>query len=575
MGRLGLAKLVALLVLKNGSNAWITVLGPSSKRSPGVSTGPSTDIGLIPDGLVFPRGQEDELRIKVQNFAFEFRNNPSSGSTVTTTSTAMKGSIISPEYVEAERGLQHGIGQMNDDDRDNAFMKSASYLEGPPPKEGSFCGIQSSSPSDRQLSQAHLIQQAYREWCDYYGKTPDKDRLGIFASNFLAVKEYHEKTGRPLIMNEFSDMTEDEWREYQEHQQSYMSPSTGIVISQIEATVRVDDRIRRAYRQWCDHYNRVHDETRLDAFASNYFAVEKYHKQTNKALVLNQYADMTEAEYQNYLQTTAHFANTPQESNLVEVPAPRASSALPYDEAPNNPEPTVSYRYDASPVLVTTIPTNQLDQSGPTDETMRKVVSALQSTVVSLNDVARSLTEKTAAPLPVSSKSPPDSASSGEQPLDSLVIDVLKKQDDNIATLEDSVEGLRDIQEQSSGLIQLVSQNQMQMAEMMSTVQSEIAFLQTELIDSKQESNTLKYRVGQLEALFEVYKDIQSGNLSFKGAATSFGPESSTKKTKSITIEPNPIDLGMSMFTPTKSRSTDEEDDNPKTPNLENKRRPT
>jgi hypothetical protein len=392
----------------------------------------------------------------------------------------------------------------------------------------------------------------------------------------LAVKEYHEKTGRPLIMNEWSDMTEEEWKEQQQNDSSLLQlPEGSMVTSSIQSSIQVDDRIRRAYRQWCNHYGRDYDPSRrLDAFASNYVAVEKYHKQTKNALVLNQYADMTEEEYQDYLQTTAHFANSPHDSNIADSIAPRVSSALPYGESSNDSKHSISYldrNNSGASSFPPSLPVNQIVQSGPTDETMKEVVSALQSTVASLTDLAKVLSEKAVSSVPTTS-----TPSAGEQPLDSLVIDVLKKQDDNIATLEDSVEGLRDLQEQSGGLIQLVSQNQMQMAEMMSTVQGEIATLQTEHYKQNQESNLLKDRVDQLEALFEQFKNIQSGSVTLKNTmASSVSSDLSNAKKRIIAIEPNPVGLGMSMFSPTKPRSGDEvAPDSSKRPNLENKRRP-
>merc|ERR1712224_762734 len=73
--------------------------------------------------------------------------------------------------------------------------------------------------------------------------------------------------------------------------------------------ISVDDRIRRAYLEWCEYYEKSYDEKRLNVFASNFLAVEKYHKQTEKSLVLNEFADMTESEYVQYLTTDAHFAS--------------------------------------------------------------------------------------------------------------------------------------------------------------------------------------------------------------------------------------------------------------------------
>eukprot|EP00539_Tryblionella_compressa_P002061 CAMPEP_0178733784 /NCGR_PEP_ID=MMETSP0744-20121128/980_1 /TAXON_ID=913974 /ORGANISM="Nitzschia punctata, Strain CCMP561" /LENGTH=209 /DNA_ID=CAMNT_0020385991 /DNA_START=51 /DNA_END=680 /DNA_ORIENTATION=- len=208
---------------------------------------------------------------------------------------------------------------------------------------------------------------------------------------------------------------------------------------------------------------------------------------------------------------------------------------------------------------------------------MKEVVSALKSTVTSLNNVANTLSQQN-SPASASNSQQGTSPSSKEeeQPLDSLVFDVLKKQDDNIVELEGSVEGLRDVQEQSSGLIQLVSQNQMQMAEMMATVQSELVSLKAEISESKQESDYMKDRIETLENVLAQYK---SNNMTTSASASLSAlshQHSNTDKKKSVVIEPNPIGLGMSMFTPSKQAGSDEEgsEDVPKSRNLENKRRP-
>jgi len=57
------------------------------------------------------------------------------------------------------------------------------------------------------------IQEAYRDWCEYYGKSYDVIRLRIFAANFLAVEKYHRETGVSLILNELADMTADEYQQ--------------------------------------------------------------------------------------------------------------------------------------------------------------------------------------------------------------------------------------------------------------------------------------------------------------------------------------------------------------------------
>lgn len=59
------------------------------------------------------------------------------------------------------------------------------------------------------------------------------------------------------------------------------------------------ERIRAAYRDWCQYYDKPYNEGRLRIFAANFLAVEKYHRETGVSLILNELADMTSEEYQN------------------------------------------------------------------------------------------------------------------------------------------------------------------------------------------------------------------------------------------------------------------------------------
>lgn len=59
------------------------------------------------------------------------------------------------------------------------------------------------------------------------------------------------------------------------------------------------ERIRAAYSDWCQYYDKPYNEGRLRIFAANFLAVEKYHRETGVSLILNELADMTSEEYQN------------------------------------------------------------------------------------------------------------------------------------------------------------------------------------------------------------------------------------------------------------------------------------
>ena len=333
----------------------------------------------------------------------------------------------------------------------------------------------------------------------FYGKVPNKERLGVFATNFLAVQEFHERTRRPLVLNEFADLTEEEYR--QGHESSKTS----------EEFAPTEERIREAYMQWCDYYDKSYDEKRLRTFAANFIVVEKYHMQTKENLVLNEYADMTEKEYRKHLETAAHFT-TPEnigpranEVTTSYLPEPKEASK-PIDDPITSyldPEPTPA-KYTQVEELKPPIPKAEVEivQSSndsnippaPPLETVtestatNELLATLQNTVDSLTKMVQSLAARpTVAPEPKA------------QPLDSLVIDVLQQQDGSISQLEDSVEGLHDIQKQSSDLIELVSNNQRSMTEMMESVQTEVSLLQQEQQYAEDNYALLLKRIEDLE----------------------------------------------------------------------------
>ena len=58
-------------------------------------------------------------------------------------------------------------------------------------------------------------------------------------------------------------------------------------------------KVRHAYNKWCEFYDRPHDESRLNIFASNAKKVAKYYKSTGVSMNLNGYADRTVEEYRD------------------------------------------------------------------------------------------------------------------------------------------------------------------------------------------------------------------------------------------------------------------------------------
>ena len=60
-------------------------------------------------------------------------------------------------------------------------------------------------------------------------------------------------------------------------------------------------RVRSAYLDWCKEFGKTSDETRFPQFYDNFLEMEDFAKDTGKEMVLNQYADNTEDEYNTML----------------------------------------------------------------------------------------------------------------------------------------------------------------------------------------------------------------------------------------------------------------------------------
>ncbi|CAJ1951836.1 unnamed protein product [Cylindrotheca closterium] len=56
--------------------------------------------------------------------------------------------------------------------------------------------------------------------------------------------------------------------------------------------------IRLAYKEWCEYYGKKNEEFRLEVFAQNFADAKEFYKESGRALLLNEYADLTAKEYQ-------------------------------------------------------------------------------------------------------------------------------------------------------------------------------------------------------------------------------------------------------------------------------------
>mmetsp|Transcript_3226 Transcript_3226/g.4808 ORF Transcript_3226/g.4808 Transcript_3226/m.4808 type:complete len:484 (+) Transcript_3226:39-1490(+) len=62
------------------------------------------------------------------------------------------------------------------------------------------------------LAREARIRSAYLEWCKKYDKESDESRFEVFSQNFLAMEEYAKQSGREMNMNEYADLSEEDYK---------------------------------------------------------------------------------------------------------------------------------------------------------------------------------------------------------------------------------------------------------------------------------------------------------------------------------------------------------------------------
>ena len=64
-----------------------------------------------------------------------------------------------------------------------------------------------------------VIKEEYNKWCNIYGKQYNESRLETFGANYKDVAQYYSKTGKSVILNEYADLTAEEYTAFQAVQQ--------------------------------------------------------------------------------------------------------------------------------------------------------------------------------------------------------------------------------------------------------------------------------------------------------------------------------------------------------------------
>lgn len=156
------------------------------------------------------------------------------------------------------------------------------------------------SKGNAKLEVVDRIRVAYLEWCSHYKKTADEYRFKIFSEHFCEAEAYWQKTGTAIQLNEYADLTLEEYNKLT-GDLSLDSAAEAYVVetpSRSHQTKKeVQDSVRSVYVEWSNFYGRPVAEERYKVFIKNFREAEDYWKETGMALKLNEYADMTEEEY--------------------------------------------------------------------------------------------------------------------------------------------------------------------------------------------------------------------------------------------------------------------------------------
>ena len=81
--------------------------------------------------------------------------------------------------------------------------------------------------------------------------------------------------------------------------------------------VDFNKRLANAYKEWCETYQDEINESRWEIFSYNYYQTEAYRATTGLPLILNEYADMTCAEYNRLQEMHGMFQQQPQQANSI------------------------------------------------------------------------------------------------------------------------------------------------------------------------------------------------------------------------------------------------------------------
>ena len=179
-------------------------------------------------------------------------------------------------------------------------------LESTDALQAAFEDFKDFSKNASSASIADQVKNTYKEWCKFYDKKYEEARLDTFAANLKKVQDYNKETGKDVKLNRYADLTAEEYAKVQANQASVASDKKekdgekqSVSIPSTEEDQASDaDRTRNIYRDWCAHYGKPFDEGRMKIFEKNFLQLEAAFQKTGKEMLLNEFADLTAAEFQ-------------------------------------------------------------------------------------------------------------------------------------------------------------------------------------------------------------------------------------------------------------------------------------
>lgn len=168
-----------------------------------------------------------------------------------------------------------------------------------------------------------LVRAEYLAWAQMFGKVPDFERrYPTFSKHFMMQLQFDKENnnGDFAGLNEFGDMTEEEYNETIK-----LREMTEALDDTQPNDNPVDAKILSEYASWAATHNKQKSMERFSIFKENFLANMKHYQETGDYYVLNEYADMTDKEYDSSVGTASPVLEPPP---LAPMPSEAGSSYM-------------------------------------------------------------------------------------------------------------------------------------------------------------------------------------------------------------------------------------------------------